>query len=666
MAQLPCKNPSCGSYGQPHPHCRCYSDMAEGGEVGFCTRDRMHEKGCQYYAEGGNVSFDDMEDYSGKSAPKADTSFDDMEDYSNKVAPKNNTSFDDMQDYSNKYSTTGQKILTGAEGLAHGFAGPLADLAETKLLGIPAGEIAGRQAANPGISTGSELAGTGIGLYTGVGEAGLLMKGAEAASELANVSKAGAAILKGFISSGAMQTSDEVSKMILGQSDPGDAVGAKLARIGFSGLIGSALGGVGSKVESFARDKLKNIAENKLGEHIIGYLSGLGLAADPSKAPNIDLYRDKASPALRKSFDKGVAAFKQLIPASVPPSVGAAVGGYEGYKDDGIVGGAEGALKGLLGGIAVDIAKPIIGKASAKILSPAILKIAQSGVVKGSLQAIDHAVDVAHGSGMVDKWIENLFKTAPIASQKVLNELYPHSDIANIKDYLIGGGPAEEIQQKIYQDNAAPPEGYAEGGTVEKKEINPLKENDGMAIHYPEHDMLQNMAKGRIAGYLNTLRPPDKSPKLTFDAEPDMRDQEKKYNKALHLAARPLAILDQIKNGTISGEDVKSFNAMYPELNNLLQKRLTSRITQDQMEDKKPPHKIRQGLSMFMGTELTSDLKPQNIQAAQAVFASKNSQNGTQQGPSQPKKKSNPSSLSKSESSFLTGEQARERRLQKV
>lgn len=63
---LPCKNPSCKSYGKPHPHCMCYGGggygdrpeaaaLAEGGEVHFCATNQPHHPSCEYYAGGGEV-----------------------------------------------------------------------------------------------------------------------------------------------------------------------------------------------------------------------------------------------------------------------------------------------------------------------------------------------------------------------------------------------------------------------------------------------------------------------------------------------------------------------------------------------------------------------------------------------------------------------------------
>lgn len=53
---LPCLNPSCKSHGKPHPNCRCYTRMAEGGKASgmrYCAHGMPHEPDCEYYmAEG--------------------------------------------------------------------------------------------------------------------------------------------------------------------------------------------------------------------------------------------------------------------------------------------------------------------------------------------------------------------------------------------------------------------------------------------------------------------------------------------------------------------------------------------------------------------------------------------------------------------------------------
>src|ERR1035437_942684 len=57
-AGLVCQNSACKSHGQSHPNCKCYSEHAEGGEASFCSQERPHESGCQYFTEGGDTQYD--------------------------------------------------------------------------------------------------------------------------------------------------------------------------------------------------------------------------------------------------------------------------------------------------------------------------------------------------------------------------------------------------------------------------------------------------------------------------------------------------------------------------------------------------------------------------------------------------------------------------------
>lgn len=60
---IPCQNKSCRSFGRVHPHCECgplgagtEENYAKGGAVeSFCSKDRLHDASCAYYADGGDV-----------------------------------------------------------------------------------------------------------------------------------------------------------------------------------------------------------------------------------------------------------------------------------------------------------------------------------------------------------------------------------------------------------------------------------------------------------------------------------------------------------------------------------------------------------------------------------------------------------------------------------
>lgn len=88
-----------------------------------------------------------------------------------------------------KYGTDEQMAITALEGAAHGVAGPLATLAETKILGVPEEDILARQRENPlvhGAAQGVGLLGSAV---AGTGMGALMGKAGEAAAALSGLGK---------------------------------------------------------------------------------------------------------------------------------------------------------------------------------------------------------------------------------------------------------------------------------------------------------------------------------------------------------------------------------------------------------------------------------------------------------------------------------------------
>lgn len=226
-----------------------------------------------------------------------------------------------------------------------------------------------------------------------------------------------------------------------------------------------------------------------------------------------------------------------------------------------------------------------------------------------------------------------------------------------IHEWLEKGGVVHDLQHELHRQNE--PVMMAEGGEVEPKE---MKLHDKhIANSYPEHNMLMQATKGRASAYLNGLKPQKHMPKLAFDDEPDTRDQEKSYKKAVSIAANPLQVLSKIKKGTIEPEHVKHLQNLYPEMTDALKSKMIEKITDAQLKGKKPSYKIRQGMSLLLGVPLSGEMSPQNIQAAQATFANK----GQPQNQAQPATKTKPSAITKLDDRYVTSEQARIIRQQK-
>ncbi len=160
--------------------------------------------------------------------------------------------FDSLQDDGAKYDTVGQKAITALEGAGQGAVGPLAPLIERYALHVPRADIFARQKENP-ISHGvGEGLGLGAGLLTGAGEAGVMTKAGELATEAAGLGKiaedasylhrVGSSAIQQAAEMAVLQGSDETSKMIL--QDPDTSAQSAIANIGLSAAIGGATGGV--------------------------------------------------------------------------------------------------------------------------------------------------------------------------------------------------------------------------------------------------------------------------------------------------------------------------------------------------------------------------------------------------------------------------------------
>lgn len=235
-----------------------------------------------------------------------------------------------------------------------------------------------------------------------------------------------------------------------------------------------------------------------------------------------------------------------------------------------------------------------------------------------------------------------------------------------IDKWISKGGIADNIHQEMYKQHN-PMHGFAEGGKVEHEAHDGVLKNHPAEMAYPAQNVMLQAAKGRVSNYLSSLRPQEHTPKLAFDDNPDQTSQKRTYKDAVKIADHPLSLVHKIARGTITPDEIGHLKVMYPEVYDSLQKKVTEKVIHAQLhDDKKPSLKVRQGLSLLMGTPLSGDFTPQNIMAAQAVFAgAKQAQAQGATQPPQSKPTGSKSALSKSDSSFLTGGQALSKRQQR-
>lgn len=637
MSYAPCKNPSCPSYGKPHPNCQCNLEMAKGGMV----------------PEGLELEEESPTD------AQAESSLPEGLEIVEEQPEKKNSLPEGLEFAEKNYSTPAQQALTIAEGAAQGvpILGPLATKAELSL-GVPAEDITGRAEANPW-QHGLSKASTAIGTTLIPAVAG------------ARVAGMGAAALQGFLTQAGMQASDEVTNYMLGQGDPDHPVGSAILHSGAAGLLGLVGGGIAGKINS----KLASLAEENIGSKIHPFLEGIASAASGKPISSLAEEADIATKLAGSKFYQGI--MHTLMP-HIGAGVGATEGALEGYHENGVIGAGKGLLTGAaIGAVADLLGRPVVSRLTDALgknaVAPFIAKILSSGSAQGLGDAINYATSVGGGLKTLDKSIDILFKGGSSAGQQTFENMFKNdaSHEKELEDYLDNGGFQQNIDHTIQQENQQKQvPHFAEGGDVQPMKQPPppkqtnkgIYQNPGVAQHFPTQNTLMTTARARVSNYLMSLKPDQYAPRLPFDDPPDQTQQNKSYKKALKIALNPMQIMKDIHQGTIEPEDLTHFNSLYPETASLIKNQLTKKIVQSNLDGKKPPYHVRQGLSLFLGTNLSSDTDPTHIQSAQATFIKPQ---GQQQDRQRPKSIKGSQALQKIANGYMTQTQARAQRQQK-
>ena len=541
----------------------------------------------------------------------------------------------------NKYGTTEQQIKAGLEGAAQGFAGPLAPLVETHLLGVDPEDIKGRAQENPlthGLSEAGALVG---GMLTGTGEAGLIAK---AVPEFSSLGRVGSLALKGAIDNAAIQGGDEISKYILNEHDPETPVASALTNMGMAGLLGGATGGIFGAIDTGVSKGLQALEDSKLGTRVQSWLAGYGAASrgeteaigqtgwDPVSKLNSRMAEilgkakeagEEVDPALFKAGMKfHTEGAKQIADTAIDRAT-EAIAGTIAYKYTGLGGGAAAVAiaKQLEPHIERIIDRPIT-KATQKYIMPLVTKVLTTGETKGLGTALNYATKWDKGARAVTSALDSVFKGT---GQQLINSTADEKNKKAIEKYMDEGG----LENQIQNENTSESQGYAEGGKVEQ----PQAPTSHLANLVPDQAMMLSSAKGRVYNYLNQLKPRQPVGQLPYDKHEPTAEQKRVYDNALNIAANPLSIMKHVKDGTLTNEHVKHFTQMWPEISSHLSKKITERIVHGKMRDEKPNYKTRQSLSMLMGMPLESSFTPSYIQAAQSTYAAKAPQQPAQGAP---------------------------------
>ena len=504
------------------------------------------------------------------------------------------------QDIQSQFSTPEQKVLTGIESVGRGVTGGLSDVLAVGMrkgasaLGVPENElhwiapapenIVAREQANPVESATGEIAGN-IAL-------------------MSKLPKVGSTAINSMLQMGLISGGDELSKAMLGQGDPASAVAWHIAG---SGALGLAGGAIAQKTASLGNLGLKTIENTKLGTDLKSFLTGIGHAATFPGTETVNLADSAITNAEASGLNNNAFKIGQKMYQNIPKYIARIGAPFIGAKIGGVgTAAASYGIEQLLEKSAPGISKK---------LAPSILKIAASETTENIGDVLDHASSMSNGFKQITNGINNLFEGT---ANQAIDYVTDPKKREKLNNFIENGGVNQEIQNEQQEQN----QNFAEGGMV----LPTSSEASPIANIYPEQNILMNASKARMSNYLNSMRPVE-SPTRPFDVHREDPHKKREYEKTLDLAIQPLSILNKIKDGSLNENHMKSFTAMYPELHAELSKKITERMAQDKLdEEKRPPYKVRQALSLFMGSSLDSTMTPQNMMAAQATFIQQNNQ----------------------------------------
>lgn len=224
---------------------------------------------------------------------------------------------------------------------------------------------------------------------------------------------------------------------------------------------------------------------------------------------------------------------------------------------------------------------PIMGKAvQDKEANPTAFK-----------QSVEYLHNAIKGDYFISKAAKSIFKSGELAGSSV----------------LIDEHEAKHLDKKLkeFQKNDTALEGV--GGE--------------MGHYLPNHAIALKAATANAVGYLNSLRPvvPKLAP-LDPDLEPP-EDQTSAYHRALMIANKPLSLVELLKQGQLTPQDVQTAKIVQPQAFAQLTDKVSHEMINNQAKGNVVPAHIRAGLSTLLGYPVDSSQQPQRIQANQAVYA---------------------------------------------
>ena len=293
-----------------------------------------------------------------------------------------------------------------------------------------------------------------------------------------------------------------------------------------------------------------------------------------------------------------------------------------------------------------EIIRPMISKMTGQknthVIDSVIAAISRGETDKlGAI--IKHAKSISSGHKSIEDTIESLFSGGDIQQDP------DEGEREKLKEFIKSGGLNAQLMNQSEAMTHQPVQAMAHGG-----EVNTNAPQSPVQRAFPEQSTLLGMAKSTINNYLQQKQPLPVSG-MPFDSTYPNYQKRREYDAALDIANKPLSVMKHAQKGTLLPEHVQHLVGMYPDLHDHLSKKITERIMKAQLNEEKPGYRVRQSMSLLLGSPLDSTMTPQAIQSIQGMYAKNQAQK--QQTP-QGKSKKSTSKLGEASKDHYTQEQA--------
>lgn len=163
--------------------------------------------------------------------------------------------------------------------------------------------------------------------------------------------------------------------------------------------------------------------------------------------------------------------------------------------------------------------------------------------------------------------------------------------------------------------------------------------------------------------YLNQLKPQTQPMGPLNKARVPSKSEIARYRNALEIAENPLVVLERVKEGTLTLEDITDLQNLRPGLYERMQNQMLEKMADAVTAGKSIPYKTKMSISLFMQSPVDVSLSPQYIQSTQSTMM----QQGQAQAPAGPVKPTatGMQKLDKLAPSYQTRQQTREMQRQK-